>query len=503
MDFPLANLDQAQLDGLLRDNPDLEDIYPLSPMQEGMLFHTLLDPDSGVYVEQLHHSFASDVDMEAFEESWRRVVARHPVLRTTFHWQGLDAPVQVVHREVRLEWVREDWSGLSTTDRMDREPDQEADQELAHRLDEYLDADRRRGFDLSKAPPMRIALIHTGGNRFEFIWSHHHAILDGWSVPILFSEIGNFYEAIRQGLQYEPPPPRPYREYIAWLQEQDRDAARDYWKRVLQGFTAATPLTVDRPHKGAEGHGERHTLLSAESTVALESFARANRITLNTLVQAAWALLLSRYSGETDVVFGVIVSGRPEALPGVESMLGLFINALPLRVSLAERSTERDMERNTERNRLAGWLQKLQRRQLEDREYGYSSLAEIQHLSEIPAGLPLFESLLVFQNYPQRELPAEERKNHASSSTRAVERTSYPLTAIAAPGEELLLRLLYDRARFDEATIMRTLGHWRTLWKQIANPAGPPLKPGDLSLLTATERQQLAHWNHNQTEYPA
>ncbi len=351
MDFPLANLDQAQLDGLLQDNPDLEDIYPLSPMQEGMLFHTLLDPDSGVYVEQLHHSFASDVDMEAFEESWRRVAARHPVLRTTFHWRGLDVPVQVVHREVRLEWVREDWSELSTMDRMDCKQDQETDQQLAHRLDEYLDADRRRGFDLSKAPPMRIALIHTGGNRFEFIWSHHHAILDGWSVPILFSEIGNFYEAIRHGLQYEPSPLRPYREYIAWLQEQDRDAARNYWKRVLHGFTAATSLTVDRPHKGAEGHGERHTLLSAESTVALESFARANRITLNTLVQAAWALLLSRYSGETDVVFGVIVSGRPEALPGVESMLGLFINALPLRVSLPEKDTKKeDTKKDTERN---------------------------------------------------------------------------------------------------------------------------------------------------------
>ena len=206
--------------------------------------------------------------------------------------------------------------------------------------------------------------------------------------------------------------------------------------------------------------------MSAESTAALESFARANRVTLNTLVQAAWALLLSRYSGETDVVFGVIVSGRPEALPGVESMLGLFINALPLRVSLAETDT------------LADWLQKLQRRQLEDREYGYSSLAEIQHLSEVPAGLPLFESLLVFQNYPQRELPEpEERKSHAPSSTRAVERTSYPLTAIAAPGEELLLRLLYDRARFDDATIMRTLDHWRTLLEaMIANPAAPHVK---------------------------
>ncbi|HEX8871242.1 MAG TPA: amino acid adenylation domain-containing protein, partial [Candidatus Acidoferrum sp.] len=480
MDFPLANLNQAQLDGLLRDNQDLEDVYPLSPMQEGMLFHTLLDPDSGVYVEQLHHSFASGVDIEAFEESWRRVAARHPVLRTTFHWHGLDAPVQIVHREARMDWIYDDWRTIVETDR-----------ELGGRLDDYLDADRRRGFDLSKAPPMRMALIRTGDNQFEFIWSHHHALLDGWSVPILFSEIGNFYDAIRCGARYEPPPPRPYREYIAWLQEQDRDAAQTYWKRVLHGFPAATPLAVDRPREGAEGYGERHILLSVESTGTLESLARAKQVTLNTLVQAAWALLLSRYSGETDVVFGVIVAGRPEALPGVESMLGLFINALPLRVSIAETDT------------LADWLQKLQSRQLEDREYGYSSLAEVQHLSEVPAGLPLFESLLVFQNYPQRDLPAEERGSRAPSSTRSVERTSYPLTAIAAPGEELMLRLLYDRARFDDATVIRMLGHWRMLLATMTScPAGSLPKLADLSLLTAAEQQQLNDWNRNQTEYP-
>ncbi|SEL65288.1 non-ribosomal peptide synthase domain TIGR01720/amino acid adenylation domain-containing protein, partial [Nitrosovibrio tenuis] len=494
-DFPLAKLNQAQLDELLRDNPDLEDIYPLSPMQEGMLFHTLLDPDSGAYVEQLHHSFASSVDIEAFEESWRRVVARHPVLRTTFHWQGLDAPVQVVHREVRLDCARDDWHELPEMDReMDgekrRREGRRKSRGIDRRLDDYLDADRRRGFELSKAPPMRIALIRTGDNQFEFIWSHHHALLDGWSVPILFSELGNFYDAIRRGGRYEPQLPHPYREYIAWLQEQDEDAAQAYWKQVLYGFSAATPLAVDRPHKGAEGHGESHILLSARATAALESFARANQITLSTMVQAAWALLLSRYSGETDIVFGIIVAGRPAALPGVESMLGLFINALPLRIALGETDI------------LTDWLQKLQSRQLADREYGYSSLAEIQRLSDIPAGLPLFESLLVFQNYPQRELPVKERRSRAPSSTRSIERTSYPLTAIAAPGEQFLLRLLYDRARFDDATIMRMLDHWRTLLETMTlYPAEPQVKLAGLSLLTAAELQQFADWNHNQTEY--
>ena len=473
-DFPLSSLNQAQLDELLRDNPDLEDIYPLSPMQEGMLFHTLLDPDSGIYVEQLQHSFASDIDIEAFEQSWRCVVTRHPALRTTFHWKGLDAPLQVVHREAQLDCVRLDWRGSS---------------QLSQRFDDFLDTDRKRGFDLSKVPPMRIFLIRTGDNQFEFVWSHHHALLDGWSVPILFSELGDFYDAIQRGVRHEPPPPRPYRDYIAWLREQDRNAAQAYWKQALQGFFAATPLVVDRPHTGtgkAEEHGERYIRISAGSTATLETFARAHQLTLNTLVQAAWALLLSRYSGETDVVLGVIVSGRPAAIAGVESMLGLFINALPLRISVPGDAT------------LVDWLQNLQNRQLKDREYEYSSLAEVQRLSEVPAGQPLFESLLVFQNYPRRE---PTKGNKAASATRSVERTSYPLTAIAAPGEELLLRLLYNRASFDDATIMRMLDHWRTLLEAItANPAG---RLADLSLLTAAERRQFANWNHTSANIPA
>ena len=472
-DFPLSSLNQAQLDELLRDNPDLEDIYPLSPMQEGMLFHTLLDPDSGIYVEQLHHSFASDIDIEAFEQSWGCVVTRHPALRTTFHWKGLDAPLQVVHREAQLDCVRLDWRGSS---------------QLSQRFDDFLDTDRKRGFDLSKVPPMRIFLIRTGDNQFEFVWSHHHALLDGWSVPILFSELGDFYDAIQRGVRHEPPPPRPYRDYIAWLREQDRNAAQAYWKQALQGFFAATPLVVDRPHTGtgkAEEHGERYIRMSAGSTATLETFARAHQLTLNTLVQAAWALLLSRYSGETDVVLGVIVSGRPAAITGVESMLGLFINALPLRISVSGDAT------------LVDWLQNLQNRQLKDREYEYSSLAEVQRLSEVPAGQPLFESLLVFQNYPRRE---PTKGNKAASATRSVERTSYPLTAIAAPGEELLLRLLYNRASFDDASILRMLDHWRTLLEAItANSAG---RLADLSLLTAAERRQFTNWNHTQREYP-
>ncbi|PTR07479.1 non-ribosomal peptide synthase protein (TIGR01720 family)/amino acid adenylation domain-containing protein [Nitrosospira sp. Nsp5] len=478
-DFPLSNLDQAQLDELLRDNPDLEDIYPLSPMQEGMLFHTLLDPDSGIYVEQLLHSFANDIDIEAFEQSWRCLVMRHPALRTTFHWKGLDAPLQVVHRDAQLDCVHLDWRESSR---------------INQRLDDFLDADRKRGFDLPKAPPMRIFLIRTGDNQFEFVWSHHHALLDGWSVPILFSELGDFYDAIQRGVRHEPPPPRPYRDYIAWLHEQDRNAAQAYWKQALQGFFAATPLVVDRPHSGTGGagavgeageHEERYIRMSTASTATLETFARTHQLTLNTLIQAAWALLLSRYSGETDIVFGVIVSGRPAAIAGVESMLGLFINALPLRVSVAEDAP------------LLDWLQDLQARQLKDREYEYSSLAEVQRLSEIPSGQPLFESLLVFQNYPRRGI-AEESK--AASATRAVERTSYPLTAIAAPGEELLLRFLYDRAHFDDAVIMRMLNHWRTLLEAIT--ANPAARLADLSLLTAAERRQLTDWNHTRREYP-
>ncbi|RMF26124.1 MAG: non-ribosomal peptide synthetase, partial [Chloroflexi bacterium] len=284
---------------------NVQDFYPLSPMQQGMLFHSLLAPEAGMYIEQLSCTLRGDLDVSAFTRAWQRVVDRHPILRTAFIGEGLKEPIQVVHRRVRLPIEQQDWRTLPP-----------AEQEA--RLERFLEAERQRGFQLSKPPLMRLALIRVEERAYKFVWTHHHLLMDGWSLPILLQEVLAFYEAFRQGRDLYLPPSRPYRDYIVWLKKQDMARAEAFWRRLLKGFTAPTPLTVDRrPAGDGDGSPPEETdyrkldiLLSAETTAALQALARQHQLTLNTLVQGAWALLLSRYSGEDDVVFGATVSGR-------------------------------------------------------------------------------------------------------------------------------------------------------------------------------------------------
>lgn len=212
---------------------NIEAVYPLSPMQQGMLFHSLYAPESGVYFEQLSCTLRGALDVRAFERAWQRVVERHPVLRTSFVWKRLDKTLQVVHRRVRLPLEQQDWRGLSP-----------AKQEA--RLEAFLQAERSRGFNLAQAPLVRLALMRTGENGHRFVMSHHHLLLDGWSLPLLMKEVMTFYEAFSRGRELYLEPSHPYRDYIAWLQRQDAAEAEAFWRQTLEGFAAPTPLVVDR-----------------------------------------------------------------------------------------------------------------------------------------------------------------------------------------------------------------------------------------------------------------
>ncbi|MEK7326066.1 MAG: condensation domain-containing protein, partial [Chloroflexota bacterium] len=291
----------------MKDN--VEDIYPLSPMQAGMLFHSLYDSASRTYFEQMHCALRGKLNVAAFERAWQKVTERHPILRTAFVWEGLEEPLQVVQRQVELPLMSFDWRDLSR------------DQQEAQ-LDTFLQADKAQGFALSQAPLMRLALMQTGADTHYFVWSHHHLLLDGWSLPLLLQEVFAFYEAHQQGQAIQPESARPYRDYIAWLQERDAAQAESFWRRTLKGFAAPTPLVVDRKLKDETEYAVERTRLSAEITSALQSLARAQQVTLSTILQGAWAILLHRYSGEEDVVFGATVSGRPADLPGAETMVG-------------------------------------------------------------------------------------------------------------------------------------------------------------------------------------
>jgi hypothetical protein len=321
-------------------------------------------------------------------------------------WEGLKAPLQVVHRRVELPLEQRDWRALA-------EPEQ------ARQLDDYLRADRRRGFELSRAPLLRVALLRVGETTYQFVWSFHHLLLDGWSGPLLLKELFGLYEGACRGEAVQLPPVRPYRDYIAWLKRQDLGQAEAYWRRVLKGFRAPTPLGVDRGRGGGPGtegdYGQQELRLSKALTERVQGLARREGLTLNTLVQGAWAVLLSRYSGEEEVLFGVTVAGRPAELAGVEVMVGLFINTLPLRVQVAGGS------------QLLPWLKGLQAQQVELRQYEYSPLAQVQGWSEVPRGSPFFESIVVFENYPIDASLKEQGGTLTIHHTRSFEQSNYPI----------------------------------------------------------------------------
>lgn len=447
-------------------------------MQQGMLFHSLYAPQSGVDIEQMVITLRENLGVPAFERAWLRVVERHPVLRTSFRWEGLDQPFQDVHREVSLPLTQQDWRGLSA-----------GQQEI--RLKAYLQSDRRHGFDLTQAPLMRLAVFRLGEADYRCIWTFHHILLDGRSFPILMGEVFDFYEAFRQGQDLGLDQPRPYGDYIRWLQAQDPGRGEAFWRRWLKDFTAPTPLVVDRIGATVPGqdksHGEQEDRLSSAATSALRSLAQKHQLTLNTMVQAAWALLLSRYSGEEDVLFGTTRACRRSSVEGAESMVGLFINTLPLRVRVPPHMP------------VLPWLRELRAQQIALREYEHTPLVKTQEWSEVPGGTPLFESLLVFENYHLNSTLRARGGTWANREFHLLEQTNYPLAVNAYAGSELLLKIAYDRRRFDDDTMARTLAHLKSLLEGMA--ANPDRQLSSLSLLTEGERHQLlVKWNETSLE---
>ena len=460
----------------------IEAIYPLSPMQKGMLFHTLYDTQAGLYFEQLICHCNHGLDIPAFKQAWQDLVQRHPVLRTQFMWENLKDPLQVVQQHVTLPWVELDWQHL----------DGEQRQEM---MVSFLADDRSRGLELSHAPVLRITLIQMSAESFQCIVSFHHLILDGWSMPLLLGELRLLYIANHQGKQITLESRRPYRDYINWLQRQDKKQAAAFWREYLRHFHTPTSLmqeagTVTSLMKDVVSNSEVSRELSGETILALRALTRQHKLTMNTILQAAWALLLSRYSGTDDVVFGGVVSGRPPELQCVEQMIGLFINTLPVRIHIPATKP------------IYAWLQDVQLQQIEARQYEYSSLVEIQGWSELPRGVALFESILVFENYPVETHSLPEESCLHIEFEQALEQTNYPLSLeVSFNEEQLSLRLVYDSSRFDGVQVSSMLQQLCALLAHIA--AHPEACVPTLSLLSAEERLHiLEEWNATQQVYP-
>ncbi|WP_337824960.1 non-ribosomal peptide synthase/polyketide synthase [Amycolatopsis sp. A1MSW2902] len=456
-DFPLAAIEQAGVDALIGDGRDVEDIYPLTPMQAGMVFHDLAQPGDRVYFEQVSFTVDDVPDPQLLGEAWRRIVERTPILRSRIVWDGVPQPLQIVHRKVELPVSYTDWSTV--------------DAEEALKL--LLEQDLAEGFDLAHAPLARLVIAKESATRVRVLWTFHHVLLDGWSVFGILSDV----VALLRG--EEPPVRPPFRDYAAWLAAQDDERAEAHWRAELAGV-APTPLPLERP--AARTHTSSSTgripvELDDETSAAVYAFARRNRLTVNTVVQGAWAALLARYSGETEVCFGATVSGRPAELPGADDIPGIFINTLPVHVRLDGTRAVTD------------WLRDLQAAQAESRRFGHVGLTKLQAWS---GGGSLFDSIVVFENYPIDEV-SELR------DVRAAERTSYPLGVVAYPGRKLSLILTHDPERIGDSAAARLGAHLEALVRgMVAAPHEPVSR---VPMLSETEIEQLLA-ERNETARP-
>ncbi|WP_062209689.1 non-ribosomal peptide synthetase [Streptomyces sp. NBRC 109706] len=418
-DLPLVPLSQGEVERLEEAWPELADVLPLAPLQEGLLYHALYDEgDTDHYTVQLTLDLHGAVDAAALRTAAGTLLRRHPNLTAAFSGEGLGRPVQIVPAEAEPAWYEADFSGLAP---------EEAEREVAL----FMARDRAHRFDLAKPPLLRFALIRTAADRYRFVLTNHHILMDGWSVPVLMGELAALYAGGGGAAEHHVlPRPTPYRAYLEWLAEQDGDVARGAWREVLAGLDEPTLLGQPvAPGREAPAR-ELSVELTEELTAALTAAARGLGVTLNTVVQGVWAVLLGRLTGRQDVVFGGTVAGRPPEIPGIESMVGLFINTLPVRVRLDPAAT------------LADLLGALQDQQAGLIAHQWLGLAEVQRL----AGLgELFDTVTVFENYPAEpeSLPVADREvGIAGTGTR--DGTHYPLSVSAMmSGTRLRLKLGY------------------------------------------------------------
>ncbi|MFK7959649.1 MAG: amino acid adenylation domain-containing protein [Phycisphaerales bacterium] len=461
------------------------DAYPLTPMQEGMLFHSMTAPRSGVFMGQFAARLHGTLDVDRFRRAWDVVVSRHAALRTLFMWEGLDDPLQVVRGDVDIDWTIDDWSTVP------------ADAQTRRR-EEFIERDRLRGFDLGAAPLVRMHLARTAPDAWYWLWSTHHLISDGWSTVVILEELFEIYIALGEdaaggtesgvavdAIGQRLPEPVAYRTYVDWHASRDRAADEAFWRDALAGFTEPTRVTPASPPDAADpGHRRLQRSIPASLTTALESFARTHRVTASTVLQGAWALVLSRLARTDDVVFGVTSSGRPAELPGIDRAVGVFINTLPLRVAVDEDQP------------ILDWLQSLQRANLDLRRREHCSLADVQRWSEVPRGESLFESLVVFENYPGRfEVGgAGASADLLLDDVAFIEQSNYPLAVLFMPGPDPRLVMVYDDERLAEASVGRLADQLLRVLEAMATQ--PTSRLADVDAVDESERRRvLRTWN--------
>ena len=461
-DFELATIDS---EAFLQWNKiyNIQDLYPATGMQQGMLFHSMLE--AGSYVTQIQFALQG-IDAEVFHQAWDELVKRYDVLRTCFVGLEEGRLHQLVIQDATMPWQQVSLLDLTSL-------------EQSQALQKHLIEDKLIGFEPSLAPLSRVTLFATSEDEFTVVWSHHHALLDGWCLPILFSDLLQIYYALKANDKAILAPVYPYRDYASWLSMQDYSKAQDYWKGYISEINAVTPLPLAGKSFTAIKHNKVLTSIdfSVEETQALVQLAKDNATTINIVIQACWALLLSRYSGEEIVVFGATSSGRPAELNHVEDMVGLFINSLPVKTLVNEQLTFKE------------WLPKIHLDQIEREKYNYVPLMEIQSYAEVEGSL--FNSLLVFENYPADEAIGQKVK-HAGIALKDMEYfegTNYDLTITAFVENLLSINLESNHSIYSKEELDKLAALFKDTLLQMPHMAEQPLS--HCSLIKSTEEELL------------
>jgi amino acid adenylation domain-containing protein len=442
----------------------IENVYPLSHLQEGLYYHWLSSPDSPAYFLQMSYRMKGGLDITTLEKTYHTLVERHAVLRTFFTQDFGEQVLQVVRKEANPVFIYKDLTGAPQT-----------------AVEEYKAADRAKGFNLQAGSQMRLCVLFLGDDTYEFIWSHHHIIMDGWCVGILMKEFFQVYAALAQATTPDLGKAYPYSSYIEWLTKTDKEHSTNYWRAYLSGFDAITGLPKLSASSKEYIPRETSFQLSSEVTQAIKEICRQYGVTENTFFQAVWAVLLSKYNNTNDVVFGAIVSGRPAEVKGIEEMIGLFINTIPVRVQVDSQSSFADL------------LKEVQAASIEGIDHHYTQLAQIQSESEL--GQNLFDHLIQFQNFPVQEVvsdsaqPADGKKGLSLENFSMAGHNTYDFTCLISPREVMDFTFMYNAARYSEANIRQLQLHLTKLVNEIA--AGVTTPVSKLDYLSKEEKQQL------------
>ncbi|GJD16864.1 nonribosomal protein synthetase condensation domain [Rivularia sp. IAM M-261] len=444
---------------------NIEDIYELTPLEKGVLFHCLYtENESQLYFFQIVRTLRN-LNTEIFEKAWQFLVDRHTILRTGFYWEEIENPLQVVYKHVKVAINHYDWRNL---DRIEQE----------NKLENFIKSDRELYFDLSQPCLMRLSLIRFTDDCYKFVWTYHFIIIDGWTDSLLINEFVQIYETLVQNKAISLSPTRPYRDYINWLQKQDVTKTEIFWRKALQGVERPTPLTyiekIDKSSSQEQRYDEEIIKISLERTRTIESLAKEYHLTLSTIINGIWVILLSRYSRQSNVMYGCTVTGRPADLYCSESIAGVFVNTLPIYVKLDTNQS------------LLSLMQNLQIQLAETRKYEYTPLTEIHNWSEIPRGIDIFDSQVVVEQFPIAKFTYDWEEILGVTVDKIYYRNNYPLNLVIYPEEELSIAFSYDSRKFDVSTIIGILKEIEVLLHQFISD--PNIQIEDLLFSTSKQR---------------